>query len=592
MAEEPHKHKAFAQRLRELLSEFDQQPRDRDLQELSAEELIEELRVYQAELEAQNDELRRSQFELGEARDRYALLFDSAPVGYLLLDKDFGIIDANRRAQRMLSKQLSLLQRRNFMGFLSQQTLRKFLGWTLDNRYSSRRSLEAELLSAAGEEMRVRLDIAPVPAADARQYRFLVSVIDIEDAQRARRELEQAEERYHQLSLYNRRILDAQPQIVVVNDGEKLVDANWAFYEFFGYESLDAFRAEHDCICDFFEEVPDKDHYIWDGKDDRSWVDILCEQPRSWYQAQMTRDGRRYCFLLNYAAFRPDSDDTRHIVSLQDISELEAYREMLEEQVQKEIERRQEQEKSLQQRARLALIGETISSIAHHWRQPLNQIALTLEIMREDVEQHCAPDHREHLVNDMEDLQRTVQELSSIITEFRTFFEPQDRPAMFGLQDELVRVTVLMSPQMREDGIRFDVPDPGGDIRLHGYAREFSQSLLHLLNNARDAILERRRRHSDDERQDFVRLDVQVQSDRINIDIEDSGGGIPAEIADRVFLPYFSTKSVASGSGMGLHMARLVIEDKMLGKLGYENREQGACFRICLPRNLTGELLD
>jgi C4-dicarboxylate-specific signal transduction histidine kinase len=98
--------------------------------------------------------------------------------------------------------------------------------------------------------------------------------------------------------------------------------------------------------------------------------------------------------------------------------------------------------------------------------------------------------------------------------------------------------------------------------------------LLNLLNNARDVLVER----------DVINPKVTIQlfreDHRAVLNIRDNGGGIPEDIMDKIFEPYFSTKPDDKGTGIGLYMSKMIIENKGNGKLTAKNTEDGAEFTI------------
>jgi signal transduction histidine kinase len=82
----------------------------------------------------------------------------------------------------------------------------------------------------------------------------------------------------------------------------------------------------------------------------------------------------------------------------------------------------------------------------------------------------------------------------------------------------------------------------------------------------------------------FIHFDISRKKDKIVIAISDNGGGIPDDIINRVFEPYYSTKEEGKGTGIGLYMSKVIIEKNMNGRLYCENIENGAKFIIELNR--------
>jgi signal transduction histidine kinase len=112
-------------------------------------------------------------------------------------------------------------------------------------------------------------------------------------------------------------------------------------------------------------------------------------------------------------------------------------------------------------------------------------------------------------------------------------------------------------------------------VQIVGFANEFSQVLLNLLSNAKDAILSRHIQNG--------MVTIRLSSNELSATIEviDNGGGIPASAMEHIFEPYFSTKEM--GTGIGLYMSKMIIETSMHGSILVRNVDSGAEFRIICP---------
>jgi signal transduction histidine kinase len=110
----------------------------------------------------------------------------------------------------------------------------------------------------------------------------------------------------------------------------------------------------------------------------------------------------------------------------------------------------------------------------------------------------------------------------------------------------------------------------GDDFIVNGYQNEFKQVILNIINNAKDAIVLNKKTTKE--------ITIKIQQNTIYI--QDSGGGIPENILDRIFEPYFTTKLSNKGTGIGLYMSKIIIEDHLHGKLNATNSDNGAVFTI------------
>ncbi len=110
---------------------------------------------------------------------------------------------------------------------------------------------------------------------------------------------------------------------------------------------------------------------------------------------------------------------------------------------------------------------------------------------------------------------------------------------------------------------------------MFGYPNEFSQVILNILQNARDALLERKVSGG----QVSILSSASAENCKAVVAIADNAGGIPINILDKIFEPYFSTKGL-QGTGIGLYMLKTIIGTNMGGQLTVSNTDQGAEFRI------------
>ncbi len=246
----------------------------------------------------------------------------------------------------------------------------------------------------------------------------------------------------------------------------------------------------------------------------------------------------------------------------------------LDQRVRDEIAKRKEQENLLIHQSRLAAMGEMIGAIAHQWRQPLNALSLVL--------QNMAMQHRTGQLTD-ESMQRMgekanqlVARMSSTIDEFRNFFKPSKQAESFSLAGAMRAALDIMEGVYKNHNIQVTLDCDEG-IELHGIPGEFSQVVLNLLGNAKDAVL------ASGQANPSILLHAEQTAERIQINVEDNGGGIAPEILNKVFEPYFTTKEEGQGTGIGLYMSKMIVENNMGGRLTVTNTNKGARFTISLP---------
>lgn len=242
-----------------------------------------------------------------------------------------------------------------------------------------------------------------------------------------------------------------------------------------------------------------------------------------------------------------------------------------------QLARLREQDHLLIHQSRLAAMGEMITNIAHQWRQPLNALALVLGNIQDAAQhQELTPDY---LTRKIADAHRLIDKMSSTISDFRDFFRPDKAPEVFPVAQPISAAIGLVQASLAAHDIRITT-DIREDVRSIGMCNEYSQVILNLLDNAKDAIIAR---HRDDGQIDDGQISVQIDraGDQARVRISDNGGGIAKELLSRIFEPYFSTKP--GGTGIGLHMSKMIIENGMGGSLSVQNLETGAEFTVSTP---------
>ncbi|UPU34012.1 PAS domain S-box protein [Geomonas paludis] len=235
------------------------------------------------------------------------------------------------------------------------------------------------------------------------------------------------------------------------------------------------------------------------------------------------------------------------------------------------VEELRRQEQLLIRQGRLAAMGEMIGNIAHQWRQPLNTLGLIVQELPSFYEQGLFS--KEYLENSVSRAMQVINYMSQTIDGFRNFFGPEKEKQKFLPAAVLEQTLAILQAAFAAARITFDVAaDP--EVEIFGSPNEYSQVLVNILMNAKDALLERKIPEP--------RIEVRLRRHhgKAVLCIEDNAGGIPADIIDKVFDPYFTTKGPDKGTGIGLFMSKTIVEKNMKGTLTVTNTEQGARFCI------------
>ncbi len=237
-------------------------------------------------------------------------------------------------------------------------------------------------------------------------------------------------------------------------------------------------------------------------------------------------------------------------------------------------------ERKLASHSCVAAMGEMISAIAHQWRQPLATLGMIIQrthAVGNMQEGFAAGYLDEFKVNAM----RQIKYMSDTIEEFRGFYRPEKQKEPFSPLRCINDAVRLLEQQFANHAIVVGINCKGCDGQMvDGFPNEFKQVILNLLGNARDAILESRNTRGEPE-EGRINIQLSVREDTtITIDISDNGCGIAPEIAPRILDPYFTTKEESGGTGLGLYMSRMIIEDSLGGHFRQIQCHEGATFRI------------
>ena len=287
----------------------------------------------------------------------------------------------------------------------------------------------------------------------------------------------------------------------------------------------------------------------------------------------------RLAQAFNGMASRLSARQAELIKSEHELSELNKN---LAKRVEVETDRRLDHERLLARHARLVAMGEMIGAIAHQWRQPLATLGATIQSIRMAWEHDCIDDT--FMKKAEEDAQKQLYYMSDTIEDFRDFFRPEKIAEVFDVREKIDEVMILVSPQFAHSGVLLQRIDNLPDCRLciKGYQNEFKQALLNLVSNAFDAIIDKaiRRANASEAAEDHgtVAILVTQEDNKVVIEVQDDGCGIPPEHKDKLFDPYFTTKSGDKGTGIGLFMSKLIVEESMGGRLTFTSGPDGTVF--------------
>jgi len=239
---------------------------------------------------------------------------------------------------------------------------------------------------------------------------------------------------------------------------------------------------------------------------------------------------------------------------------------------------RNKQKQFLIQQAKLAEIGDIIAAIAHQWNEPLVELsALVQGIQTSYLLNELKNSDIENFVNDS---MIQIKYMSSTLSDFRNFLKPSTKKELFSILTTFDEINQIIGKQIFYSNINmnFNYKNEDEGLLLYGYKNEFKQVLLNIINNAKNKIIEKKLPFN---KKANININVQKDKNCIIIEIIDDAGAIDEEIITSIFKPYFTTKK--NGMGLGLYMAKIIIEDKMKGTISVKNEKNCAIFTIKLP---------
>lgn len=251
--------------------------------------------------------------------------------------------------------------------------------------------------------------------------------------------------------------------------------------------------------------------------------------------------------------------------------ELNLLNHQLDQRVKEEVLKRSEQEQILIQQSRFAAMGEMIGNIAHQWRQPLNALGLLMQNIEYAYESDAL--NEAYIKRVVEKSNALTQSMSQTIDDFRNFFKPNKNFEIFSCARAYESTIGMVGSSIANNAIEIK-ENIDKTVCINGFSSEFSQVLLNILNNAKDALVE----HKADHR--LITVSIYKDSEFAYLSISDNAGGIKDEIMHKIFDPYFTTKDEGKGTGIGLYMSKTIIENNMHGSLSVENKNEGATFSI------------
>lgn len=231
--------------------------------------------------------------------------------------------------------------------------------------------------------------------------------------------------------------------------------------------------------------------------------------------------------------------------------------------------------------SRYATIGENLSNIEHQWRSPLSKISSNIIALQSQIEYKGMPSE-EKLQNSLNNMQNTLEYMSTIVDEFKNF-HIQDKTKTYFLFDDTLDIALkLLEYDFLKLNLKVKRQKRQKKFKIYGYHNEFSQVLVNILSNSRDAVIEKKINKP------VIEILTYEKKNRNFIIIRDNAEGIDEKDIENIFEKFYTTKQ---SSGIGLHLSKMIVTHHMQGEISVENSTfninsqkcTGATFTIILP---------
>jgi len=244
----------------------------------------------------------------------------------------------------------------------------------------------------------------------------------------------------------------------------------------------------------------------------------------------------------------------------------------LELRVKEEIEKNRAKDRILENQTKLAALGEMIGNIAHQWRHPITRLSLIMQNIKSLYDEKKLT--REIFLRYYTQSLDQIDYMSETIEDFRNFYKEDKEKSLFDLENAIKNACKIANASTKHEGINVSIKATN-KFDILGYQNQFSQVILNIIQNAKDALEENQIKKP------IIEINLWKKDHKICISIEDNAGGIKLENLNDIFNAYVTTKQ-KNGTGIGLYMSRTIIEENFNGKLYVKNTDAGAIFTIVI----------
>jgi len=493
-----------------------------------------------------------------ESLKTYKNLFNKLPVAIFVADiKTGNIIDANEKACKLIDRTYNetiALHQSQLHPEIEEETIKETFGEHIKKLLNGEEVVDIEHLVIDSKGNKIPVEISPT-LIELDDKTLIVGMF---------KDLRKRKERESLLAYYDKALEKSSSLLAFVDEDYTYKSVNDAYCALFsktkkdiiGKKIVDILGAEY-----FNSTVKEKFRQAMQGNSVE-------------YESILTIDGKKVYIQVYYEPYYSVANDIIGVVI--NVIDLTKYKNYEQENIKKE--------KLLVQQSKMAAMGEMLENIAHQWRQPLSVISTCTSGIMLQKEFNTLND--EILNDSLKNIMNTTAYLSNTIDDFKNFFERDKQRIDFNVTDIVKKTIDLVEMSFSSNDIEL-IKNFKEDIVINNYKNELMQVLLNILNNAKDALLSN---NKDLEQVKLIQIDLFEENNRVVIEIKDNAGGIPVNIKDKIFEPYFTTKHQSQGTGIGLFMTQEIVKKHMEGEIKVSNVEFeindqkhfGALFRIII----------
>lgn len=358
-----------------------------------------------------------------------------------------------------------------------------------------------------------------------------------------------SEEKYR--SLFNN---DPSPIFILDSSTFEILDFNKRVEEQYGCLKEDLLRAS------FFGLSKEEDQELIQGFKDLAPEQSLLFSKKRHYR----KNGRPFYVNINVSRAKYGELDVL-IASITDITESV------------------EKDAQLIQASKMTTLGTMVAGMAHEISQPLNVIQVCSDFFAKMLKRGQKIDDEE-LQSISRDISDNVQRAAGIIKHMRDFSRQSEVvKSKININDPIQDVFKILGHQLKVHGVRLELDlDPGLPNILAEHNR-MEQVFVNLVNNALDAMDEKQRQDEGGKTEKVLTVTSQQAGNEILVRVSDTGTGMSKEVVDKIFEPFYTTKEVGRGTGLGVSISYGIVQDYQGEILVDSEVGRGTTFELRFP---------